>query len=166
MNDILIKISELRKQIDEFKNVEEGSVYNTEAYSSVKNSWLQLCIFEDKFHSIISQIRCTPGLSSTIIIHVSHTESIQALNTLLALISNVNVLKYLDEFCDSVVAHKENKQLDIIYAMQSFKMNRCKYQMQCYLSSLYELIENNKRDIEMWSKTASERINRKSNMHM
>jgi hypothetical protein len=172
MDDVLSKILELKKQVEEFKTVEEGSVFSKEAYASVKNSWLNLCILEDKFHSLLTSIRCTPGIAATIIINVNHTESIQILNTLLSLVSNVNVLKHLQEFNDSISpppslegggVHDSN---EIVYAMQSFKMNRCKYQMQTYLSSLYEIIINNKKDIELWIKNGSERMTRKSSMHM
>jgi hypothetical protein len=174
MDEVLSKILELKKQVEEFKTVDEGSVFSKEAYASVKNSWLNLCILEDKFHSLLTSIRCTPGIAATIIINVNHTESIQILNTLLSLVSNVNVLKHLQEFNDSI-APPPSPQGDqtaiidsneIVYAMQSFKMNRCKYQMQTYLSSLYEIIINNKKDIELWIKNGSERMTRKSSMHM
>ena len=101
--------------------------------------------------------------------------SIQILNTLLSLVSNVNVLKHLQEFNDSIISPPPRSGEDqtvtidsneIVYAMQSFKMNRCKYQMQTYLSSLYEIIINNKKDIELWIKNGSERMTRKSSMHM
>jgi hypothetical protein len=169
MDELLSKILELKKQVEEFKTVEEGSVFSKEAYASVKNSWLNLCILEDKFHSLLTSIRCTPGIAATIIINVNHTESIQILNTLLSLVSNVNVLKHLQEFNDSIAPPSSEIAIDsneIVYAMQSFKMNRCKYQMQTYLSSLYEIIINNKKDIELWIKNGSERMTRKSSMHM
>jgi hypothetical protein len=169
MNDILTRIASLKKELSEFETTEPGKVFNSKSYECVKIKWLKLCIFEDEFHSIISSIRCLPGIASTVIINVNHTECIQILNTLLILISNVNVLKHLEEFNKERSDCENNPEFpgnDILYASQSFKMNRCKYQMSSYLSSLQEIIELYRKDIEQWLKNGTERSTRKSSMHM
>lgn len=159
MNDVIEKIVKLRTEVEEFKCLERGKIFTSDAYENVKNAWLNLCILEDEFHDIIATIRCKKGFASTIIINVNHTESVIALNNLLAIMSNVSVMKFLEKFCD-MAFNKEG--IDIIYATQSFRMNRCKNDMLIYLAALQELIEKNKREIEMWLAGDKSRV---YNMH-
>ena len=164
MDNIIEKIILLKDDIENFKIIEDGKVFSKESFSSVKNYWLHLCIFEDKYLSILSELKCIAGISSTIIANVNHTECIQILNSLLIHISNVHILKNLEEFCD-VTKIENERTLDIIYAMQCFKMKKNMYQLKNNLSSLLETLKIYKKDIEIWIKDGTERICRKSSMH-
>lgn len=163
MNEVLLRITKLKDDLIKYETVESGKIFSTNALPFIKNKWLGLCILEDEFHSILTFIRCIPGIASTVIVNVNHTECIQILNTLIMLISNVNVLKHLEEFNNSLA---ETEDKEILFATQSFKMNRCKYQLLSYLSSLQEIIELHRKDIDQWLKNGVERSTRKSSMHM